>query len=218
MKNACEIDVQDVTYCRHGDAPLLARLYRPRDRAPTVGVVEVHGGAWTSNDRLTNEDIHRPLAEAGALVMAIDFRMPPDAVYPAPVADINLAVRWLKANAASYDLPAEKIGLLGTSSGGHQAMLAAMRPTDPRYAALPSPAGAADVDASVAFIAICWAIVDPLARYRMVKAKGNQRLVDAHHAYWPDEAAMDEGAPQRMLDRGEALALPPALSLQGTND
>ncbi len=215
MGHRYEVDVEDVEYCRHGDAPLLARLYKPKGVRPVAGVVEVHGGAWTGNDRLTNKDMHVPLAESGVFVMAVDFRMPPTAIYPASIADVNFAVRWLKSKAAGFGVPAGRIGLLGTSSGGHQAMLAAMRPDDPRYSAL---ALDADVDASVAFVAVCWAIVDPLARYRMVKEKGNQRLVDAHHAYWPDEAAMDEGAPQRILERGEAVSLPPALSLQGSND
>jgi dipeptidyl aminopeptidase/acylaminoacyl peptidase len=52
----------------------------------------------------------------------------------------------------------------------------------------------------------------------MVKERKNQRLIDAHHAFWPDEAAMAEGSPQLLLDRGEAVQLPPVLLLQGTND
>ena len=96
-------------------------------------------------------------------------------------------------------------------------MLAAMRPTDPRYAAN-ALADAPSIDASVNFIAMCWAVLDPLARYKMVTTNGNDRLVDAHHAFWPDEAAMDEGSPQRILERGEDARLPPALLIQGMSD
>jgi fermentation-respiration switch protein FrsA (DUF1100 family) len=96
-------------------------------------------------------------------------------------------------------------------------MLSAMRPRDGRYAALPLP-GAQTVDASLAFIVLCWPIADPLARYRMVKEKRHQRLVDAHDAYWPSEAAMAEGNPQLILERGDKVELPPALLLQGTAD
>jgi acetyl esterase len=217
MAPTYDVDVQDIEYARPDGIPLLARLYRPSGKGPFPGVVEVHGGAWTTNDRLTNEAIHRPLAESGVVVMAIDFRMPPMAQYPASIADINLAVRWLKAHAADYRVEPHLVGGVGTSSGGHQLALMAMRPRDPRYAALPLGRDAG-VDARLAFMALCWSIVDPLARYRMVKAKGNERLVGAHHAYWPDEAAMDEGNPQRILDRGEPADLPPALLIQGTND
>lgn len=210
-----EVDVEDVEYASPDGAPLLARLYRPRGAGPFPGVVEVHGGAWTGNDRMTNVDMHMPLAESGVVVMALDFRLPPAAVYPGPVSDINLGIRWFKAHAAELNVAPAEIGVLGTSSGGHQAMLAAMRPDDARYAAQALPGGD---DARVGFAAICWAIVDPLARYRMVTSNGNQRLADAHRAYWPSEADMEEGNPQLILERGEAAHLPPALLLQGLKD
>jgi acetyl esterase len=210
--------IEDIEYIRHGEKPLQARLYRPSGKGPFPGVVEVHGGAWTSNDRTTNVAMHEALAQSGALVMAIDFRMPPDAQYPASICDINYAIRWLKQHARDLGIDPRRIGGLGTSSGGHQIMLSALRPYDQRYTAL--PLSGADVDASLGFVAICWAILDPLARYRMVTANGNTRLAAAHEAYWPDEAAMEDANPQLILERGEAVPrpLPPVLLLQGTKD
>jgi len=211
-----EIQIEDVEYLRHDGRPLLARIYRPRGTGPFPAVVEVHGGAWTANDRTTNVAIHEPLARAGVVVMAVDFRMPPEAKYPASIGDINVAIRWLKQHARDFNIRPELVGGAGTSSGGHQMMLSALRPRDPRYTALPLPG--ATVDASVAFVALCWPINDPLARYRMVKASGNTRLAQAHEAYWPDEAAMEDANPQLILERGEKAPLPPVLLLQGTND
>jgi acetyl esterase len=211
----------DVVYHTHGTRPLLARLYLPVSPPPFPGVVEVHGGGWTSNDRLTNKAIHETLVRAGIAVMAIDFRMPPDGKYPASIADVNVAIRWLKANASAFGIDPDEVGALGTSSGGHQLLLAVMRPFDDRYAALELAehgSGHANTDATVPFVIACWPVADPLARYHMVKERNNQRLIDAHHAFWPDEAAMGEGSPQLLLDRGEAVQLPPALLLQGTND
>lgn len=209
------VETEDIEYARPDGKALLARLYKPRGPGPFPGVVEVHGGAWTSNDRLTNTPIHQPLAESGVVVMAIDFRMPPDAGYPAALRDINAAIRWLKTNAEAQGTRADLIGLLGTSSGGHQAMLTALRPDAPDFL----PEGAAgDIDAKVAFVALCWAVLDPLARYRMVQEKGVQRLIDAHHAYWPSIEAMEQGNPQLILGRDEPSERPPALLLQGTKD
>ena len=211
-----DVQIEDVPYLTVDGEALLARLYRPKGGGPFPALVEVHGGAWTSNDRMTNVDICRPLAEAGAVVMSIDFRMPPAVQYPAPIAEINFATRWLKARAAEFGSSPERVGILGTSSGGHQAMLSALRPKDPRYAALPSEGGH---DASVAFAVLCWPIVDPLARYKMVSTNGNDRLKAAHDAYWLDEAAMAEGNPQAILAAYEGLRpLPPMLYLQGTDD
>jgi acetyl esterase/lipase len=146
--------------------------------------------------------------------MALDIRMPPVAGYPDCLADINYAIRWLKVYARMLGAP-DRVGGIGTSSGGHQIMLGAMRPRDPRYAALPGPEG---IDAALVFVIACWPVLDPLARYKMAKAKGMDDHVAAHHAYWPDEAAQAEGNPQMILDRGERAELPPALVIQGTGD
>lgn len=211
------IIVEDIAYAAPDGRPLLARLFRPQGDGPFPGVVEVHGGAWTTNDRFTNRDIHQPLAESGVVVLALDFRMPPEAMYPVTLADINYGIRWFKQNAARWNADAGRVGVLGTSSGGHLAMLGAMRPGDPRYAALPLEGGAG-LDASVKFCALCWPVADPYARYEMVKANGNERLASAHDAFWPDKAAMDEGSPQRILERREKVDLPPVLLIVGTRD
>jgi acetyl esterase/lipase len=73
-------------------------------------------------------------------------------------------------------------------------------------------------DANLPYVALCWPISDPLARYRMVREKGNTRLVESHDAYWNSEAEMGEGNPQLILERGEAGPLPPAIVVQGTAD
>lgn len=215
MPDTYTVDIEDFEYARPDGGPLLARLYKPRGDGPFPGVVEVHGGAWTSNDRLTNTPIHQALAESGVVVMAIDFRMPPVAGYPAALRDINAAIRWLKANGQALGTRADRVGILGTSSGGHQAMLSALWPNDPDFA----PEKISErPDAAVAFAALCWAVLDPLARYRMVQEKGIQRLIDAHHAYWPSVEAMERGNPQLILERGAPSERPPVLLLQGSKD
>ena len=73
-------------------------------------------------------------------------------------------------------------------------------------------------DAEIAYAVACWPIADPLARYRMAQGRNNDRLVKSHDAYFGSEAAMTEGNPQLILERGEAASLPPLLVLQGTND
>jgi acetyl esterase len=168
--STCAVDVEDTEYVVHASGPLLARLYVPRSSGVRAAAVSVHGGVWTRETRLTNAVIDQAVAESGVVVMAIDFRMPPLARYPEPIADINLAVRWLKQRAYSFGSRPDLVGGIGTSSGGHQLMLNAMRPHDPRYAARPLPAGS-EFDACLAYAVVGWPVVDPLARYRMAKAK-----------------------------------------------
>jgi acetyl esterase len=212
-----EVEVRDLEYQRHGAQPLLARLYRPIGTGPFPALVEVHGGAWASGDRLNNAPLDEALAKSGIVVLAIDFRMPPEHRYPASIADINLATRWLKAHAGEFGSRRDLVGGLGTSSGAHQLLLSALKPEDRRYAAL-SLAEASGEDARLPYLVLCWPISDPLARYRMVREKGNTRLVEAHDAYWRSEAEMGEGNPQLILERGEADALPPMIVVQGTSD
>ncbi len=222
-----EVAVEDVEYLRHGDKPLLARIFQPRGTGPFPLVVEIHGGAWCNSDRTSDTAINEPLARSGVVVAAVDFRMPPDASYPGSLADINYAIRWVKARAGRLHGRPDRVGLLGSSSGGHQAMLLAMRPRDPRYAAQPLPAGSASTDATVGCAVLCWPVIDPLGRYhyaKQLRAGGPpypalvDRVLPAHDAYWQTEDAMAEGSPVRALERGEAVELPPVLYIQGTRD
>jgi acetyl esterase/lipase len=177
----------------------------------------VHGGAWAGGDRLNNAPLDEALAKSGIVVLAIDFRMPPQHRYPASIADIHYATRWLKAHAREFGSRADLVAGLGTSSGAHQLLLSALKPNDPRYAALPL-AEAPEAEASLPYLVLCWPICDPLARYRMVKEKGRTPLIQSHDAYWNSEVEMEEGSPQRIVEAGEAASLPPAILLQGTGD
>jgi acetyl esterase/lipase len=212
-----QVTVEDVEYQRQGGRPLLARLYRPDGFGPFPAALQIHGGAWVNKDRTDNDFMAKALAESGILVAAIDFRMPPEAAYPASLADINLATRWLKAHAADWRSRADWVGSFGTSSGGHQALLAAMRPEDPRYTALWLPDAPA-LDARLAFVVSGWGVLDPLLRYRLAKAAGNAELLDNHHKFWGDEAAMREGSVPAILEAGETVDLPPALVFGGDRD
>src|SRR3984893_5857672 len=216
-----QVEIRDLEYQRCDGEPMLGRLYRPigaRDSTgPFPALVEVHGGAWASGDRLNNAPLDEALAKSGIVVLAIDFRMPPEHRYPASIADVNLATRWLKTHAAEFGSRRELVGGLGTSSGAHQLLLSVLKPRDPRYAALALPEAPAE-DASLPYVVLCWPISDPLARYRMVREKGNTRLVESHDAYWNSEAEMAEGNPRLILERGEAGPLPPAILVQGLAD
>jgi len=221
------LDIEDAEYLRHGDKPLLARLFKPRGTGPFPLIVELHGGAWCKGDRLNDTALNEPLAKSGVVVAALDFRMPPDAGYPASMADINYAIRWFKTRATELGSRPDMVGVLGISSGSHQGMLSAMRPRDPRYSAIPLPAGAPAVDATVRAVVLCWPVIDPLGRYhyaKKLKAGGPpypdvvDNVLPLHDQYWQTEAAMAEGNPVLALERGERVETPPVLYLQGTND
>jgi acetyl esterase/lipase len=208
--------IEDIPYRTIGSGSLLARLYRTAGHEPAPWVIDVHGGAWMWGDRLDNAVIHADLAAHGIGVFAVDFRSAPNAQYPVPIEDISYGIRWFKANAKKLGVNVYNLGGLALSSGGQQMGLVALRPSDDLWTKASDVLQ--EVDASLDFFVGCWPILDPLARYRMAQMNGNDQLVAAHHAYFPDEKAMAQGNPYLLLERGEATHLPPMIVIQGTAD
>lgn len=221
-----DFDVEDVEFLRHGDKALLARLFIPKGQGPFRCVVELHGGAWSQFDRTRGKSVHEALAKTGVTVVALDFRQAEEGRYPLSVADINYGVRWAKANASKLKIRPESIGLSGNSTGGHLAMLVAMKPTDPRYAAIPLASGSVDFDASVRCVVMLWPVINPLGRYRYARRRLSEpnppdwcaRIIEFHHRYWPGEAEMADGNPMLLLERGEKVLVPPAMWIQANQD
>jgi len=221
-----EFTTQDVAYLRHGEKALMARLFVPRGDGPFGAVVDLHGGAWTGGDLAECKDRDEALARSGLVVAALNFRQAGDG-YPTSLADINFGIRWLKAHAREFHVDPDRIGICGQSSGGHLAMLAAMRPNDPRYASLQlHEAAAATQDASVRCVAMAWPVINPLSRYRHARRLREQAdppawavpMPEKHELYWGSEANMAEGNPMLALERAEAVLTPPVLWVQGRPD
>ncbi len=216
---------EDIEYLRHGDAALTLRLIRPAGAGPFPTVVDLHGGAWCKNDLTACGPRDEALAEAGYAAAALDFRHAGDG-YPTSLIDINYAVRWLKAHAGDYGLDASRVALVGQSSGGHLAMLAAMRPEDSRYASIALEAGAPDVDARVQCVGMLWPVINPLSRYRNAlreRAKSPPAewvgdIPESHDLYWVTDENMTDGNPVVALESGEAIETPPAIWIQGRPD
>ena len=217
-----EVEITDVEYLRHGDKPFLAKLFKPQGSGPFPVMIELHGGAWVNGTRENGNAGNEALAKNGIIVAALDFRVPPEASYPASLADIHYGIRWAKSQAAAWNGIAGKIGAMGTSSGAHQAMLLGMRPTDSRYSALSMTNGAAAADGSLDCVIMVSPVIDPLGRYHYAKGirddikppeSVGERTVAMHDMYWVTEEAMAEAAPARILDRGEKTELPPTLCL-----
>jgi acetyl esterase len=225
-REICDFDVEDIEYLRHPSGPLLARVYRPRVEGPTAAVIELHGGAWSKFERTRGKSVHEALARRGVFVMALDFRQGAEGAYPLMLQDINYAIRWLKANAARFGIDAGRVGLSGNSTGGHTAMLTAMRPRDPRYSSLPLPEDLGVADATVRCVVMLWPVINPLGRYQYAKSLRDsddppawvEQILPGHDAFWGGEASMSEGSPTLILQGGEDVCLPRALWIQATGD
>jgi acetyl esterase/lipase len=197
---------------------LMARVHQPQGVGPFPTLLDLHGGAWNNKDRTANEPMDRAVAASGVLVVAVDLTLAPEAPYPASVQDANYGVRWLKSKAADYNGIAANLGVLGSSSGGHVAELLALRPRDPRYNAIPLPAAAPAVDATVAYVATRSPISDTYARYQQAEKMKREAMIKNNRTYFRPWESIFEGNPQQILDRREAVTLPPLLIMQGALD
>jgi acetyl esterase/lipase len=123
------VEMKTVTYATHEGADLLMDLYLPQGvsgRLPVI--VFLHGGGWSGGSRTTGPDFKRFFAQDGFAMASIEYRLVPKVVFPAPAEDVKTAIRWLRANAGAYSLNPQRIGLWGTSAGGHLAGIAALAP------------------------------------------------------------------------------------------
>ena len=213
-----DISVSEVEFRRNAAGRMLmARIYQPQGAGPFPTVLDLHGGAWNAKDRHAEEPMDRALASSGVLVVAIDMTLAPEAPYPACVQDANYGVRWLRRNAATWNGNPSRIGVYGSSSGGHVAELLGMRPRDPRYNAIPLP-GAPDVDATVACIATRSPISDPFARFQNAERLKRDAMVKNHTVFFKPWETIHESNPQEILDRHEQVTLVPLLIMQGALD
>jgi len=216
-KATYDIEIWEEDFRQAPARMLLARIWRPVGDGPFPVLLDLHGGAWASKNRTANVDMAEAMARSGILTAAVDMRVSGEAPYPASVQDANYAIRWLKMKAPEWGGDPGTTGVLGSSTGGHLALLLGMRPDDARYNALKLE-GHAEIDARVAYVAARSPISDPLARYNNARARGREKMVAHHHAWFDPWSTIEEGNPQMMLDRGEKVALPPLLIMQGGDD
>ena len=213
-----DLEVSEVEFRRAaGGRQLMARVYRPRGKGPFPTVLDLHGGAWNRKDRFAEQPMDRAIAASGVLVVAIDMTVAKEAPYPACVQDANYGVRWLKTKAAGWGGDPSRIGLYGSSSGGHVAELLGMRPRDPRYNAIPLP-GAPDVDATVAYVATRSPISNTFARYQNAVDRKRERMIENNRIFFNPWESIHESSPQEILDRHEKVTLTPLLIMQGALD
>ena len=151
------------------------------------------------------------------MIASVDFRLAPDHPYPAQVQDTRYGIRWLTAHASEFNASPDSVGETGAASGGHNLILEAMRPHDPRYTALSSQ----DVDGHDGTVANAIAgspVLDSYARYQHAQGIENNNLMAGTENYFLNDDAMQEGSRQGILERGESDGLPSPLIIQGTTD
>jgi acetyl esterase/lipase len=130
----------DQVYALVGGQPLMLDLYLPEGGpTPRPLLVWIHGGGWSGGSRYPAPSYALALRRFGVAIASISYRLSSQAgqwgsepvIFPAQIHDVKAAIRWLRAHAADFQIDPNRIGVWGSSAGGHLAALAGTSGNDP---------------------------------------------------------------------------------------
>lgn len=120
--------IRDVEYGKASEKSLKLDILRPK--SPPEGlmpaIVFIHGGGFVNGDKEQGLRSGERFARTGYFFVTINYRLLADGPFPAAVEDCKAVVRWLRAKATEYGIDPERIGVWGTSAGGHLAAFTAV--------------------------------------------------------------------------------------------
>ena len=110
----------DIAYATASEAQKLDIYIPETGDGPFPVVMNIHGGGWIGGDK-ANKHVLSMLEglQRGYAVVAINYRLSGEAIWPAQINDCKAAIRWVRANADQYRLDPDKIAVWGSSAGGH---------------------------------------------------------------------------------------------------
>ncbi|MBB3187254.1 alpha/beta hydrolase [Microbacter margulisiae] len=114
-----------ITYTHYGERYLHLDVAQPKiihgTKQPVVLII--HAGGWCSGTYQMDRPIAYELARHGFATVCAEYRMSPEAKYPAAIKDVETALRWIRAYAKQYHFDPNKVAILGSSAGGQLAAL-----------------------------------------------------------------------------------------------
>ncbi|MDG2381507.1 MAG: alpha/beta hydrolase [Pirellulaceae bacterium] len=109
----------DRVYATSPSRNLRLDLYVPDAELPVPIIVWVHGGAWRQGSKRLSKARVREVVKHGYALASVEYRLSQEALFPAQIQDCKAAIRWLRAHARQYGLDPDRIGVWGSSAGGH---------------------------------------------------------------------------------------------------
>jgi acetyl esterase/lipase len=183
----------------------------PGEHRPIL--LQIPGGAWMIGDkREQGGPLMGCLASRGWVCFAINYRLSPQAAFPAHIVDVKRALAWIRAHAREYGADPGFVAVTGGSAGGHLTALTALSQNDPAF-----QPGFESADTSVAAAVPFYGVYDFLDRAGI---RGRQSMVKMLSRYVfqcrpeDDPELWESACPQRRVT-DEA---PPFLVVQGTHD
>ena len=115
----------DIKYGSQSEAQKLDIYFPNEGKGPFPIIIAIHGGGFMQGDK-TGTDLTAMIegVNHGYAVVAVNYRLSGEAIFPAAISDVKAAIRYVKANAEEYNLDSEKVVAWGGSAGGNLAALA----------------------------------------------------------------------------------------------
>jgi acetyl esterase/lipase len=124
------VEHKNITYLHASNVDLQLDVYQQPGGIKAPVVVYFHGGAWWKNARPKSAASFHSLLSMGFSIVTVDYRLTGVAPAPAAIQDARCSLTWVKKNASTYHFDLNDVIVFGTSSGGHQALMAGMLPAD----------------------------------------------------------------------------------------
>ncbi|HUQ38880.1 MAG TPA: alpha/beta hydrolase [Acidimicrobiales bacterium] len=211
MTTTARVTVEEgVVFGQGGGRDLLCDVYvPPEEKRNGAAILLLHGGSWIAGDRTQLRGYGILLGREGYLCVASEYRLLPEANWPAQIHDAKAALRWLRKNAAMWGVDPDRIAVEGNSAGGHLALLLA------GTQGLEEFAGETDDGVSDAVKAVM-AVYPPTVLTETTRAtsEGRQLLIAMFGEGAAGEAVAELASPITHAKPG----FPPTLLISGTND
>ncbi len=115
---------ENQVYKRLGKRSLKLDVFKPKIiEKPLPAILLIHGGGWRSGDKVLQRSLAIRLAELGFVAVPVEYRLSPEAQYPAAVQDLKEAIRWIKVHAADFGVDSSRVAISGSSAGAQLASL-----------------------------------------------------------------------------------------------
>jgi pectinesterase len=117
----------------HPEHTVTVIVYSPDRPGRYPCILDIHGGGWQARQVESDKPMMERLAQRGFVTALTTYRLSHEAKYPAALHDCKSTVRYLRANAATFKIDPERIGVMGGSAGGHLSGLLAMTSGLPEF-------------------------------------------------------------------------------------
>src|SRR4030095_13493662 len=119
------VEEKNISYCTVGSRKFVTDAFYSKQQSSNkrIAIIIAHGGGWRTGNRTLHYPLAQRLADLGYVCFTPEYRLSTEALYPAGIYDVKSSIRWVRKNAAKYNIDPDKIVVAGHSAGGELAAM-----------------------------------------------------------------------------------------------